>query len=884
MNQLMEMQINDLAVLGEQRAQLLTLTKQQDQAMAEFEKYCRATPLPREPKRKVEIPPPKPATDSTDELYTLMCSLIILAEEVIPDVAPALREIRDESGTPLRERILLILRTVAMQTAKVNTEMQGVVQKSEEANAALQKYQHKCCDLLTLFEEELQFLQTLTHNADLQAAIFNRNGNGTVFGDDEKVELIRHCALMGRFIEETMGVITSEKFEEVFHAPQGIRSTQVFALFQATNLEDKLSNLLSRTTDSTIEIRELFDLLGAQVFINELLKNHASDLHLKIAHYGNEIASLRQELENTASHADEFEDLRQALRHFKRRDSKLRRFLSRYFEVNQETDPYELVKAVVEQITADPPPEAPAAPSERAKGTRKGLQNQEIIGLQQELETAHGIIEQLKVSRQAEIDQHARELQMQLSDVKTKLLQVMQEHETQNQEVVTLRVTIREKDKEFAQQLEEAQSSHLSELKDARAKLAASLAQVETLTQQSREFEGAVINVKKQRQKLGSRIERLETANAKLQESLTTQNIQLKDQYETRIRTLTEEAERVVHERDILLSQIQSLTRKCEQLSSENATLTIAHKSLDLKVRAYEERISFEKRNLQSQAAAQLSAAQIEQSTLVSQLKAQIEEAIHDLSALVAEETAHADLKTVVAAVEASFENAKRSHLLYLDLLDDVSEAQKLLGLAATAKLSRELRELIDRKCAVERQIAELERREKQERQEAEQARKESKKAEQQILALKLWESWGQRVHRVIHSTEPAEVTGKDLRLVLEEALLSSVSHRVVSTRLESLRIQKLLLLKFDGKLLTTKLQIKNGSFRVVMVVCMFAQRIQKFSGHLPLMGLQRVKPAPQIRQSPPRDDTPRKRRSGRSKSVKRSSRSPLRALIPIHL
>jgi hypothetical protein len=882
MNQLMEMQINDLMVLGEQRAQLLTLTKRQDQAMAEFEKYCKAVPPPREPKKKIEIPTPKPSHDPTDELYTLMCSLIILAEEVTPDIATGLAEIRDESNTLLRERILLIFRTIAGHTAKLNGELQAAIQKNEEASVAVQKYQHKCCDLLSLFEEELQFLQTLTHNPDLQAVIFDQKGNS--FGDDEKVELIRHCALMGRFIEETMGVITNEKYDEIFHAPQGIRVTNVFALFQATNLEDKLSNLLSRTTDDTLEMRELFDLLCAQVFINELLKNHTTDLHLRITHYGNEMARLRQELENNSVQVDEFEDLRQELRHAKRRDSKLKRFLGHYFDVNQEADPYDLVRTVVERIVSAPPPDPPSAPEPREKGTRKASRNQEIVALQQELENARSVIEQLKVSHRTEIDQTTGDFQTQLSDIKTELLHVVQEHETQNQEVVALRITIREKEKEFALHLEEAQSSHLSELKDARAKLSASLAQVETLTHQTREFEGAVTNVKKQRQKLGSHIERLQTANAKLQESLAAQSVQLKEHYETRIRTITEESDKVIHERDSYQAQIQSLTRKCEQLASENATLTVAHKSLDLKMRASEERINFEKKNLQSQVAAQLSAAQVEQSTLVSQLQSQIEEAIHDLSALVTEEITQPDLKTVVAAVETSFENAKRSHLLYLDLQEDVSEVQKLLGLGPTVKIAREIRELLDRKFAVERQFADLERREKQEKQEAEQAQKEVKRAEQQILGLKLWESWGQRIHHVIHAAETADISGKDLRRVLEEPLLSSVAHRAVSTRLESLRMQKLALLKFDSKLLAMKMPLKNASFRAVTIVCLFGRRIQKFTGHLALMGLQRVKPVGQTRPSPPDEETPRKRRSSRSKSAKRSARSPSRALIPINL
>jgi hypothetical protein len=326
------------------------------------------------------------------------------------------------------------------------------------------------------------------------------------------------------------------------------------------------------------------------------------------------------------------------------------------------------------------------------------------------------------------------------------------------------------------------------------------------------------------------------------------------------------------HERDSYLSQIQVLSAKNEQLTSENATLITAKKSLDLTVRAYDERMNLEKRKMQSQAAAQFAAARVEQSTLLSQLQTQVEEAIHDLSGLIAEDLSQADLKTVVAAVETSFENAKRSQLLYLELLEDVSDAQKALAVPSTAKVGREMRALLEKKAAVERQLGELERKVQQDQQEVEQARRDMKRMEQQVVALKLWESWGQRVHRVIHDIDAAELNGKDLRLILEESLLSSVSHRVVSTRLESLRMQKMVLMKFDKKLLTTKLPLRGG-FRSITIICMFARRIQRISGHLPLsIGLQRVETFSESSSAKPRVETPRKRRSGRSKSVKRNS------------
>jgi hypothetical protein len=81
---------------------------------------------------------------------------------------------------------------------------------------------------------------------------------------------------------------------------------------------------------------------------------------------------------------------------------------------------------------------------------------------------------------------------------------------------------------------------------------------------------------------------------------------------------------------------------------------------LEVLVRAHKAQINVENTILQSQAAAQAATSQIEQSPMLTQLQLQIEDAIHAISGLVTEEVAPVDLKTVVIAVENSFEKSGR--------------------------------------------------------------------------------------------------------------------------------------------------------------------------------------------------------------------------------
>jgi hypothetical protein len=176
---------------------------------------------------------------------------------------------------------------------------------------------------------------------------------------------------------------------------------------------------------------------------------------------------------------------------------------------------------------------------------------------------------------------------------------------------------------------------------------------------------------------------------------------------------------------------------------------------------------------------------------------------------------------------------------------------------------------LVERKAALERKLADMEKKAKQDRQEFEQARREVKKSEEQVLALRLWESWGQRLHRVVHEVEAAELKGKDLRLVLEESLLSSVAHRSVSMRLDSLRCQKQFFVKFDRKMLMVKQPLRGG-LRPLMIISFFVRRMQKFSGHLPMAISLHTESDTLTRLSL---ETPRKRRS--KSATKYSSQHP---------
>jgi hypothetical protein len=247
---------------------------------------------------------------------------------------------------------------------------------------------------------------------------------------------------------------------------------------------------------------------------------------------------------------------------------------------------------------------------------------------------------------------------------------------------------------------------------------------------------------------------------------------------------------------------------------------------------------------------------------------------------LLTDELVNPDLKAVIRAVEAELDKAKKTHAVYSEILEDVNQVRKVLSLPGSGPISGEVRNIRDHKTALEHKFTELECSLNHERQEGEQIRREKKRNEDQLLALKQWENWGHRVHRVVHEAAPIDLRGKELRLALEEALLASVAHRVIFARTQSLRDQKQLLTKFDRRLLITK-QTMTGRFRPLILLCMFTRRIGKMAGHLPLaMSLPIETP---IRK--PEQPLPRKEKSRHSSSTKTNGpKSPLRPLIPLYV
>ena len=909
---IMESQLDDLSSLGTQRTKLIELTKKQDAMMQQcdqlFNAFEQAQLVQQSNQQTQVIENPVDSKLSKrhieDEFYKLICSTIrIVDESGLPEnVVNSVHSIRDDSKLPINERELSIVRNLIGAVSSVNEKSEQLEKENKRALESQQTLHKKCNEILAMFEEELNFLQNLSHSSDLQAIVFNqsRGSQSPLLTDESKSEIIKRCANLGRFVEETIGVISLEKFEESFEVPDGIEGTHIFELLNSTQITENLSELFAKFTfnNDNIEARQIFDMFCAQVYMNNLLKNHANELLLRISHCSREITTLRQELNEKASNQDQTDTMKKIIKRFRHRESKLRRYLSKYVEISDDMQINDAVVSIVDSLCGksdESDHHLPLSKENEQLRAELAKYEKEFNEIREEFEKSSG-----NSAKCEELAQKNQELQEQLNDYQTKLKEATHGLEEKADEINNLKAQLDEKlskINEFANQIESAEQSHQNALREANERIEFAYAENKKLVEQIDNFENAMARVKRNRQQLTHEIERLKKINIQLTESLDNQHNKLKSEYNATIRELTDANEKYTRENSDLQSQVQILTAKNQQLTSENATLSIAKKSCDLKLRSIDEKLSLEKRNIQSQVSAQVTAAKVENSKKLNELNNKIEIAINRLSLLGnIDRTSVSNLDDAISYIEEELNRSKKSQYLYVQLLENIKDAEKLLNVSSPDQLVDAINNLVEKQASTDRLLSDNEKKAKTEKQEIEKLRRDAKKSEGQVVMLKQWESWAKRIHRIIHEAEYVHLDSDQLRQSLEEALLASVSSRQIFMRVESLRTQKNVLEKFDKRLLYTRQNIK-GSMRPVIAICLSIRRMQKFAGCLPIsLSISAaaasevggdIQPVLKQHSSKKERVTPRKKRSTpsrRSQKERGSCKSPLRPLIPLFM
>lgn len=825
---LIEEQSTTIQKLSEQRNNLIKILHKQTDLIQKFEALPSVTKVRVQPQVRESNPQPKqnsPSDTSNDIIYSNLISIVKMISDSKFNNINEFQAIRDNAEIKPNERTMLIVKKLIdqySQQVEVNNNNQSTIAKLNNEKLHLHD---KCMEVLSLFEEQLRFLQNLSHSNDLQAAVFYNEKTGTSFylTDCNKVELIRRCANLGSFIENTLGDITEQKFNESLQLPSSINPTGIFNLLQPTKMQEFISNMLSKiTTPSDIDARQVFDILCAQIYINDLLKNYARDISIIAAKRKREIESLQQNQSNNYS---------QEIELMRKRDKTMRRFLLKYIEVdNPEDIPTfvllkQFVAAAQEEIRSNQQhnyvedsstTSSPISIESSSTLSRKSSKSSSSSKRSQQTEAV-----KIEITQLQDQNNNLNQQIQQLNDEKSRMQKLLDET------IHNLDLTKQETaDKE--KKLEEEISKKDQEISETQEKLKKSEEVCESLTKTLSENEEIVKTIKKQRKMIRKTIESLQLENKNLKQDICNckqANTNMTNQYTESTEKLHKELENSIHEAEALTTQNSQLLTQIQQQKAQLSKLSIECKTLEMKLKSAEQK-------LQIQNPPKPLIDYQDLTTKVTNLTNENNSAFKILSSALVGISAPSNLIEASNFIVEFINKLKTSQLNTTNMITLLSNIRSALGIDESIDILQTIHELIQTDSNNRNNLISDEKVLRDAQIEIETIRKDLSFAQNQLVTLKQWENWARRVYGIINENSKYQIGSSEIRLNLEEALLASVSHRSIFTKLDILRSEKKSFLKFDRTILLARSNNSPlQSIRPLIILAVTLHKVQKMAG-----------------------------------------------------
>ena len=777
--------------------------------------------------------------DGEDQMYACLITIVKILEDNQIDNIQDFRNIKENPELTVRERIVMIVKCLFNITCDLKGRNYDLQTKNNELKDYGANVRDKCIKILSLFEEELRFLQKLTHSTDLQNVVFYQEKTGTVLrlSEENKADLIRKCAVLGSFIEDTIGEISSEQFYDAITFPDNSEAPQIFELLHFGNMEKTMREaLLLANSPDELDTRQLFDMLCAQIYMNYLLKNYAKELGIAAARRKRQIDCLQQQTNK--------EDVEKENSILKKREQKIRSFLLQFIDTDKKTPTFKILKLVFYDLQKELmkyshnqkySPENDNQSMENSSTTaesEKGRKNQKCSS-----SSSNGSLEDRIDHLIEELDKAKHDLkESQESNEKGK-----EENERLKNDIENLKITLKDKENEITNHIK-MNENYENEIKQLKETLEQNESKCNELAKLLSENEKAILTFKKQRKCISKKLAQFEHCN----EMLRQENIQAKDDAQKQILEFSQKHQNQIDELQAKLQEIinesDKKTKHTEEVEIENqklnaniTNLTIENKTLEMKLKAAEQKIAVQTK------------PQIpEELTKVTELQNERDEAFARLCKLNATDKAPSSLLNAVECVENSISQLKQTQIGLAPILEEMQESRKILGVLPNETLLENIKKLVDEYSKLkgispmpqnnDPQLANAQR-------EIEQIRSDLKNAQSKLISLKKWENWARRIYSVVFDIENVNISNEDIRMALDEALLSSVSHRSIFMKIQSLRSQKQILMQFDKPILNRGCSKQTASFRSAIISVCAARKMMRYAGCLPLaMNIPSVK------------------------------------------
>ena len=842
LQEMMNLQLNDLVSLGDQRTKLVQVVNKQMQVIQSFESI-----KPVEKVREIirETPKQENTNESNDYLFAQIATF--LDKNHKPEL---INEIRNSSSA-VNAKIMNIVELLVNEIKEKDENLDKSNNDIKEMNAKNEFLQEKCSEMIAMFRSEVQFMENFANSSDTQMIVRGKEST-----EEMKSQLVRQFCLLTKYVDETIGKISLDKFNETLTCPYDMEASKVFDLISSHDIEAQLEEILDHVNEQNIEAKEVVNVLAAQMFINNILKAHVNDLHSRIAIAQREVVKARDSSKLSTTEED---NLKKIIAQMEKQMLKVKKLLLKI--VPEQKEPiYETLKRAIRTL-AENHENAAQSNSKKTFSSIKPLSSSLVNDskddeLRKKLKEAKILCKELdkKLNEETEAKNKYASQCKKLHKENQKLKAIINETQHLKQEVdeklvqLSKEIEFKESEAESAKAEVDASKNENSILKDKyeeqvgqlsnensklKQKQSENDSKVSILSKKVENYALAVKTLKKQKKVLSNQILSLKSANKMLQDTVECQAARTQRECSDAIAEYQVQIANSKRELEKLRSSNEELAARNKQLQTEIATSSAARKTSELKLRNAEERFNLERKCFESQSQTRAVAEKAAQNSLIQKFNNERESIKSTLEGLVSSDEHHETINDIISALTNELSSLRESHSLFVSSADSMNHLQRMFNVNSPQKVIQEVN-LIKQ----ENEQLKREEEDKKSKVNAKNEEEKQKRSQRQIEtatnSLKNWESWGRRLNGIVHSGDTnTAADSAEIRASLEECIISCMSNQTAFERINSLRSQKKILAKFDRRLL--KHAKSSVDIRNMIIVFASLRRMQKLAGCIPL-------------------------------------------------
>ena len=831
---LLESQMEETRILATQRNQLVEQLRKLDEVCRESDSQCQHlnTELS-QALQKLKEKPATPSTPSTtkiirkreedppnDDAYRLLASVHRSLSNVGGTLEKEVDRIKEDLTKTPGERLITMTKATSDAILSTRKELDRANEKIEQLKKLCDQREKECAQILNVLEEEVDFVQKLAFNKDIQGMVMYRpSGTRGVLDSEQREELARRCATIGAFVDEKVTQLNSYDICDQLTGCGVKKPMEIFELMKPGDSEYRIQQILNDARNSDdLNVRKLTDLVIAQTLMNEILKRHASALADRITDASqchDRIARLETEKETLVT---ENSTKNSTVRRLKKKISTMKTELEKVAKATKGEDPVLFIKALQTKLKtarklATQATNTSLLPPQKVMSTDSSCDDSDFAGV-----STPGRVSIEKLNRtQEELEKALLEntqlkQSLELANAKTTVL----ERQKLTLQAETSRL---EKGNTRMQELQEKLQAMSQEMNNTTLKLREDLRLCE-------QHNAALVDEKTA---LTNKIEQLEEVYAQGIAEIKSKSGELRTEMNKKVESI----DRLTNANQSLTKSLAEKTQEVAKLQADLDALEITNKSLILKLKAAAEKSELERQSLLSQIAATKTSAQSQLHKCEKELTQKVADhdgKIFDQISKIVGHVDDSDIHTALDNLASEVSDLRKVQGIYTSMIEDVSEIQMLLHLNPHERIAEHVKILLTEveklKSSADRCREEVARKET----DISSAQREVTRLQNSVTAAKQWEAWSRRILRIVRNSRSTELNAEQLRMALEESLLSSVSNRLTLARIETLRSEKKLLTKFNKRLLSAKTE-ERPHFGSVLVAVITLQRLSRGIG-----------------------------------------------------